>query len=315
MRIFLYMLALAQITTLGIAGSYSPARSLSPGSEYLGGYSTYKTEHFITPFLQYAKTNKSAPGLLFFTPDGPTSSWNRTSIMSDTGELVWQSDDIGDNSYTHLRTQSYHNQTYLTFWNSSLGGPSQSHGYGSVDFLDQSLNLAHQVCLADLNIVTPTGHKWPCQIDLHEAQMTNRNTLLVTIYNVTQADLRSVNGTEDGWILDAQFYEVDPSTEKILFSWKFSDHIDDLPFTQSHYPLNLPTYSLGHVQANPWDPFHINSIQGLDDGFLISSRHYWTVYKIFNNGSIAWQWQACTLSPILLTLFLTQITGCSGRLP
>ena len=308
------MLALAQIVTHGFAGSYNPAatlaRSLSPDSGYPGGFTTYRTEYFTTEILQYAKTNKSAPGLLFFTPDGPSSSINRTSIMSDTGELVWQSELYPDeNSYANLRTQSYNNQTYLTFWNSSLESPDRGYGFGSVYFLDNSLNLAHQVCLADLNIVTATGHKWPCQVDLHEAQMTKRNTLLVTVYNVTQADLRSVNGTEDGWILDPQFYEVDPSTEEILFSWKFSDHIDELPLSQSHYPLNLPTYSLGHVQANPWDPFHINSIQGLDDGYLISSRHFWTVYKIFNNGTIAWQWKACTLAPIILRVFLTKSTG------
>lgn len=297
MHSLLCMLALAQVSTFGFAApsvlKADYAKSLSRRDDL--GIQTYQTESFVAPILQFTKSDLTAPGLLFLTPDGTTSTTNGTMIMSDNGELVWQSEI--SNYYTDLRSQPYNGQTYLTFWNSSLRGPSRSNGYGSVDFLDQSLNLAHRVCLANLNIVTATGTKWPCQVDLHEAQMTNRNTLLVTVYNVTQADLRSVNGSGNGWILDSQFYEIDPSTERILFAWKLSDNLDKLPLTESHYPLSFPTYNLGVAQVAPWDPFHINSIQALDDGYLISARHYWTIYKISNNGSIDWQWQASPPPP------------------
>lgn len=215
--------------------------------------------------------------------------------MTDTDELVWVSP--VSIYYSDLRTQSCNNQTYPTFWNSSIGGPSRGKAYGSVEFLDSSLNLAHRMCLSSLNVVTPSGVKWPCQVDLHEHRTTYRNTLLVTVYNVTQAGLRSVNGSENGRILDSQFYEVIPATEDILFSWKFSDHFDQLSVIQSRYTVNLPTYSLVFTQAYPWGPFHINSIQGLDDEYLISSWHYWTIYKIFSNGTIDWQWKTSTPHP------------------
>jgi hypothetical protein len=133
--------------------------------------------------------------------------------------------------------------------------------------------------------------------------MTDRNTLIVTVYNVTQTDLTSVNGSEHGWILDSQFYEVDPSTEEIVFSWKMSDHLHELPVVQSHYPVNFPTYSLGITQACPWDPFHINSIQALVDGYIVSSHHYWTIYKILKNGTIEWQWKARAPSLLLHTVY------------
>jgi hypothetical protein len=314
MHALICMLDFAHAFSLSSATPYLPeeplTKSLSHRDQTDNGITWYKTESFYAPDLQVTKTNETAPGLLFFTPYGAASITNvsitnSSVITTDAGELVWMSP--VSNYYSDLRTQSYNNQIYLTFWNSSIGGPDRGNGYGSVDFLDHSLNLAHRVCLADLNIVTPTSTKWPCQVDLHEAQMTNRNTLLVTVYNVTQADLRSVNGSENGWIFDSQFYEVDPSTEEIHFSWKLSDHLDQLALNQSHYPVNLPTHSLGVVQADPWDPFHINSIQGLDDGYLISSRHYWTIYKIFSNGTIDWQWQARDFLPIISTTQLINL--------
>ncbi|KAJ5926625.1 hypothetical protein N7516_008398 [Penicillium verrucosum] len=39
-------------------------------------------------------------------------------------------------------------------------------------------------------------------VDMHENTITSDGTMLVTSYNVTQTDLSSVGGPENGWIID-----------------------------------------------------------------------------------------------------------------
>ncbi len=214
-------LLFVQLLTLCTAGvppmlARQPLASANATSPW--PFKQFLTEAFVAPVFNVTHNGPTSPGYLFLTPDGPTSNTNASMIVANDGQLVWHGG--LSNFYTNLRTQAYHNQTYLTFWNSSIGGPTRGNGYGAVEFLDSSYKLAYRICLAELNIVTPTGVKWSCNVDLHEAQMTSRHTLLVTVYNVTQADLTSVQGPKNGWILDTQFYEVDVCSEKILFSWK-----------------------------------------------------------------------------------------------
>jgi hypothetical protein len=54
--------------------------------------------------------------------------------------------------------------------------------------------------------------KVDCQADLHESYVTDRGSLLVTGYNLTQADLTSVNGSAQGWVYDSLFFDIDIET-------------------------------------------------------------------------------------------------------
>ena len=49
---------------------------------------------------------------------------------------------------------------------------------------------------------------------------------------------------------------------------------------------------------------HINSIQALDDGYLVSARHLWDVIKVKKDGSIDWHMQVS-----IFTLSLTLTAG------
>lgn len=122
-------------------------------------------------------------------------------------------------------------------------------------------------------------------IDAHEAHITDDNTIVVSAYNVTQADLTSVGYAEGDWILDSVVFEIDIETNEVLWSWAASDHVDQIPFTDSHYP----------IQDDPsddedwWDWFHINAIEDYGEGYLVSSRHLWSVFYISKaTGEVIW---------------------------
>jgi hypothetical protein len=56
-------------------------------------------------------------------------------------------------------------------------------------------------------VLTLNGTSNMSNIDLHEIYITNPNTVVVTANNVTQADLRSVGGPRNGWVVDSLVYE------------------------------------------------------------------------------------------------------------
>ena len=121
------------------------------------------------------------------------------------------------------------------------------------------------------------------QIDVHEHQMTDRNSMVVSSYNNTQFDLTSIGGEIDTWVADSLFVEIDVETEEVLFEWRASDHV---PWEDSRWPLR------GHMGTPhlPWDWFHINSVQRVGEDYLISSRHHWAIFLISGkDGSVIWK--------------------------
>lgn len=160
------------------------------------------------------------------------------------------------------------------------------HGYGQVNFLDETYTNSPVNPNLGLDKLTETRvANW--SIDIHEHQLTSRNTLLVSAYNNTQYDLSSVGGPADGWIADSMFFELDLATWDVLFSWAASDHID--PST-SYQPLSIPSLNItfGSKDA-PWDWFHVNSIDLVGEDYLVNGRHTWTTYAVSSqDGSVKW---------------------------
>ena len=117
----------------------------------------------------------------------------------------------------------------------------------------------------------PDGYAIPCQGDAHESYATDRDTLIVSAYNATPTDLSSIGGPKDGWIFNCLFFELEPSTGKILCSsWSAIDHV----------PVKNTQATLGSAgtKEQPLDYFHINSIVNVGNGYLVSGRHTWSVY-------------------------------------
>ena len=87
----------------------------------------------------------------------------------------------------------------------------------------------------------------------------------------------------DGWLTDSLLYEVDIKTSEVLFSWSAFEHV---PISASHYPL---TPRGNGTKESPWDFFHINAIESVNDDYLVSGRHVWSVYLVNGqDGCIEW---------------------------
>jgi len=135
----------------------------------------------------------------------------------------------------------------------------------------------------------PNIPRFECQADIHESYVTERGSIILSAYNYTQADLTSVGGPADGWIYDGLFFYVDIKTQKILFSWSAAAHV----------PINSTKLPLGGAGTadNPFDFFNINSIQPVGNGYLVNSRHVWTVYKLDSKGKIEWEFEVRYFMP------------------
>lgn len=106
-------------------------------------------------------------------------------------------------------------------------------------------------------------------IDIHEQQLTSRDTLLVSAYNNTPYDLTSIGGPAKGWIVDSLIFELDVETWDVLFSWKAADHV---PLSSSHQPLKIEGTTYGTKSA-PWDWFHVNAVDLVGEDYLVNARH------------------------------------------
>lgn len=253
-------------------------------------YQVYKSSPFNPPEMEITTNGQPlAPGLIFITPtDGSRFEDTQDTaplIMTDTGQLVWSGPTLNANN---LRVASYGGNSILTYWSgSSVPGVYGGHGYGNVTFLDATYNKILTVC-PYFGLLTPNNQTYPCQADLHESFVTDRNTLLVTAYNVTETDLSSIGGPSHGWVFDCLFFEIDPRDGNILFRWSALEHV-----TINKTKLSL-TDRQGFTQALPFDWFHINSVVNIGDHFLVNSRHLWTTYLITAKGDIEWTLQGDT---------------------
>lgn len=259
-------------------------------SSIIWPYQVYKSSPFNPPELEITTNGQPlAPGLLFITPsDGSTIKATEDTaplIMTDMGQLVWNGPAISANNF---RVASYEGNSILTYWSgSSAPGANVGHGYGNVTFLDATYNEILNVC-PQFGLVTPGNVAYPCEADLHESFVTDRNTLLVTAYNATQTDLSSIGGPSDGWVFDCLFFELDPKNGDILFRWSALEHVP-----VSDTKLSFPGRG-GFNQSVPFDWFHINSVVNIGDHFLVNSRHLWASYMITAEGDILWTLQGDT---------------------
>jgi Arylsulfotransferase (ASST) len=84
-------------------------------------------------------------------------------------------------------------------------------------------------------------------------------------------------------VLDSVVQEIDVPTGLVLFQW---DSLDHVPVSDTYEAI--PTQSA--TNRNPFDYFHVNSVQQDDDGNLvISGRNTWAAYKVSHQtGAVMW---------------------------
>src|SRR4051794_14662225 len=115
--------------------------------------------------------------------------------------------------------------------------------------------------------------------DLHEFQITRRNTALVLGFRTVNRNLKRYGGVEHSAILDNVIQEIDIKTGKILFEWSAARRLSP----RSSY-IKPP-------KTGGWDAYHINAISEDTDGnLLLTARHMSSVIKIDrHNGKVLWK--------------------------
>ncbi|MHB1569451.1 MAG: arylsulfotransferase family protein [Solirubrobacteraceae bacterium] len=215
------------------------------------------------PVVKLTRAGDPSAGDIFL--DAQAAPQAGAMIVDGHGRLVWFDPVPKGQTATDVRTQTYHGQRVLTYWQ---GQVVAGHGSGH----DVILNTAYQT-VATVN----AGEGY--HADLHEFRITPQNTALITVYAPARANLRSVGGPRDGTVLDSIVQNVDIATGKVLWEWHALGHV---PLTRSY---SKP------AAGQPFDYFHINAIQELANGnILISARNTWAIYEINRHtGKVIWQ--------------------------
>jgi len=233
---------------------------------------TYESSSLEVPVFQVnkaAEDSVDSADRVFISPRGTAVDQVAPMIFnSDDLSLVWS-----DPSYKTtfgVRVQEFNNSDYITFWRGTVKGAG--YGTGSFIMLDHEYNVAYNLTTKNLTVGG----------DIHEVQLTDDGTALMTAYEPTGYDLTAYD-IENGWLADSLFQEVDIATNDLIFSWRASEHI----------ALNASYADPGATgisQDSPYDFFHINSIEKDDSGnYLISARHTHGIYYINGtNGDIIW---------------------------
>lgn len=263
---------------LGIAGAFAgigTANAIASSSTASSGTSSapaYTLQRFTSTMVTAPKLSIWRPsgaaladGYVFSTPQTDEFS---PAIYDVDGTLIWSHP--GGGAGTDFRVQRYEGQSVLTYWTgTSQYGNGQGHGV----ILDASYRpIAHVYARGGL------------QADLHEFELTDAGTALITAYPPVRADLTSIGGSADGWMFDCHIQEIDVSTNELLLDWRASDHI---PLGESYQPLGTD----GGSAPSAYDPYHLNAISAdTADTLLLSARHTHTVYSLDRKtGEIRWR--------------------------
>ncbi|CAK7204239.1 hypothetical protein SEUCBS139899_006994 [Sporothrix eucalyptigena] len=199
------------------------------------------------------------------------------SHSSHSSPVILDADDLSlvyvNRSFHNVfgaRIQEDRGTRYFTFWaGNNIGGFGD--GFGLV--YDSTYRLIYNVTADN-----------PNHVDLHEFALTGHGTALVAA-----VEWLPTNGLLQKWpslddhrhlsgarLLDSRFQEIDLATNKVLFDWRATEHID-------------PADSM-EGRSNAWDPYHLNSIQKTQAGhYLVSLRHLHSIMLINGKtGDVIW---------------------------
>jgi hypothetical protein len=214
-------------------------------------------------------TSGASPGDLLLAPYSGPGQYG-PMILDEDGSLLWFKplSPAGARA-ADLQVQSYEGQPVLTWWQD----PLLADGSSSAGIVIENSSY-EQIA------VVRAGNGY--QADLHEFQITPRDTALLTVYDGIECNLSGVGGPADGAVADTLMQEIDLKTGLVRFEWHSLDHV---PLSDS-YVSPLP----GSL-VEPFDFFHINSIDVMADGdLLIDSRNTWAAYDVDpRTGQVRWR--------------------------
>ena len=199
----------------------------------------------------------TAPGYVFIAPKKNVAQAG-PMIVDNRGRLVWFRP-LNTRGVTDFRVQTYRGRPVLTWWRGRPIGSSTNGNYAIVD-----------------SSYRPVARLRPGNGlvgDIHEFLITPRDTALMTIFHRVQRGDRT--------IFEGALQELDIATGRVLFEWHSIDHVA-LDETYERPPI---------LASQPYDYFHVNSIDEDTDGnLLVSARNTHAVYKIDRDtGEILWR--------------------------
>jgi hypothetical protein len=206
---------------------------------------------------------------IFLTPQfGPVQ--NGPEIIDPNGRLIWFDPVPQGEMASDLQVQQYEGQSVLTWWQ---GYSDAGMGIGEDVIYDSSYRP--MAVVGGANGLKP---------DLHEFQITPSGAALITAVFPVIWDSSSMHRITHQIVFDSVVQEIDIPTGLVLFQW---DSLDHVPLADSYQPA--PPFA-GPGSHNPFDYFHINSVQLDDDGnLLISGRNTWAAYKLdHRTGAVLW---------------------------
>jgi hypothetical protein len=222
------------------------------------------------PDVTVSSTERTASGGdLFLAPYSGVGQYG-PMILGEHGELVWfKSLSPAGTRAANLRVQEYEGKPVLTWWQDPLDAD------GSKTAGEVIANSAYQTIA-----IVRAGNGY--QPDLHEFQITPQGTALITVYDAIDCNLSSVGGARDGAVADTLLQEIDLKTGLVMYEWHSLDHV---PLASS-YASAAPA-----SKGEPYDYFHINSIDVEQDGdLLVDSRNTWAAYDVDpRTGQVRWE--------------------------
>jgi hypothetical protein len=224
-----------------------------------GAYRAYRSTRLKAPRLHVARRRAGrAPGYLVLNTgwDDERPRPDGALIADDHGEPVWFLSRTPGKKIFDVAIQRYGGRPVITYWE---GRFAAGWGYGSYLVLDSSYReIAHIEALG--------GNR----ADIHDMQLTDAGTAVVISYNLVR---------RNGPVLDNVLQEIDVETGRLLFEWH---SVGNVALRESHDR---------RVRGEPFDYFHVNSVEvGRDGDLLISARNTCALYEIDRTtGALNWR--------------------------
>ena len=219
-------------------------------------------------------TGAAADGYIFIAPkrDAPQRG---PEIVDGNGQPVWFDPVAAPDQAADFRTQTYQGKPVLTWWEGPVASPILGTGFGHYVIADTSYK---EIARIEAGFGKDSG-------DLHEFELTPQGTALITVYKIVRGSLASIGGPKNARIADSIVQEIDVATGKVLFDWHSVGHV---AVDESYIPLTGPG---SPPPGNPYDYFHVNSVEKEPDGnFLISARNTSAVYELDGmTGDVLWR--------------------------
>ncbi len=227
----------------------------------------------------YTLPGAQAPVLTVTTPDGDPGAGDVLTtngpgpgqygplIYTPQGRLVWFQRLPAGETAEDLDEQTYEGRPVLTWWR----GRVLSFGFGQGE--DVVMNDRYQVIA---RVRGGNGLK----ADLHDFRISPHDVAYVTAFNPIRCNLTSQHGSADGTITDTAIQEIDMRTGLVRWEWHSLDHV-----AAEESEVETPSGS------DPWDWFHVNSIEVQPGGDLfVSARSTWAAYELQGgSGRILWR--------------------------